>query len=195
MPSFQKGDLQDAICLLALTTERPRELDTVVSGLRSRHADINVSSTEEIDSLKKDANVNMDEQEERGNDEDIDMDFEVFEDGNATGDQQSLASLRNKVLDRLAEILARMKTDRARQTAAFLDPKHVSATYMVIRNQATAVDIFCSKNEGLDQRSHGGPGARKDDTDFLDSWKQLMQSISKQGPPVALLYRTFDDCL
>jgi hypothetical protein len=188
MPCFQNYDLQDAICLLALITERPQGLDTVAPGLRSCHADIDVSSTEQSNSLERNANVNVDMEEERRKDEDEDMDFEVFEHANATGDQQYLDSLRNRVLDRLAEILARVKTDRTRQTATFLDPKHVSATYMVIRDQAPAVDIFCSKNEGLDQRSHGGPGARNDDTDFLNSWKQLMQSISKQGSPDAVLY-------
>jgi len=62
MPCFQTCNLQGAICLLALTTERPQELDTVVPGLRSCDADMDVNSTEEFDSLKNNANLKNEEE-------------------------------------------------------------------------------------------------------------------------------------
>ena len=102
-------------------------------------------------------------------DKDEAMDLGIFNEADATDHQQYLALLRNKVLDRLAEILARVKTNRPRQAGPILDAKHVSATYMVIRDKDMAVDIFCSKNEGLDQRRQGEPEGSKDDTDFLNA--------------------------
>ncbi|KAF1930883.1 uncharacterized protein M421DRAFT_418356 [Didymella exigua CBS 183.55] len=85
--------------------------------------------------------------------------FEVVHDAKGSGNQQDLASMRNKVLDRLAEILVTVKTNRAGQsrTLSFLEPKHVSATSMIIGDPSTAVGIFCSRDREIDQRGHGCP--------------------------------------
>lgn len=84
-------------------------------------------------------------------------------------------ALRNKVLDRLAEILARYKSDRTVNKGPILDPKHVSSTMMIIDEENNKVKILCAKNEGLDQHNS------TDDTDFLNSWKACMERISREG--------------
>ncbi|KAL9632463.1 MAG: hypothetical protein Q9164_005307 [Protoblastenia rupestris] len=84
-------------------------------------------------------------------------------------------ALRNKVLDRLAETLARYKSDRTVNKGPILDPKHVSSTMMIIDEEHNKVKILCAKNEGLDQHNS------TDDTDFLSSWKACMEHISREG--------------
>jgi hypothetical protein len=84
-------------------------------------------------------------------------------------------ALRNKVLDRLAETLARYKSDRTVNKGPILDPKHVSSTMMIIDEEHNKVKILCAKNEGLDQHNS------TDDTDFLSSWKACMERISREG--------------
>ncbi len=83
--------------------------------------------------------------------------------------------LRNKVLDRLAEILARHKSDFTANKGPILDPKHVSSTLMIIDEEHNKVKILCAKNEGLDQNNS------TDDTDFLGSWKACMERISRKS--------------
>ncbi|KAF1993802.1 hypothetical protein P154DRAFT_384427, partial [Amniculicola lignicola CBS 123094] len=86
-----------------------------------------------------------------------------------------LKVLRNKVLDRLAETLARYKSDRTVNKGPVLDPKHVSSTMMIIDEEHNKVKILCAKNEGLNQHNS------TDDTDFLNCWKACMEHISKEG--------------
>lgn len=186
MSCLQIHDLQDAICLLALATEHPQTIDRLKLKPRNLHVEINASSDAAPESLTADATVKIEKEKDEGI-------SEVFDDANASSSQQDLASLRNKVLDRLAEILARVKTNRAGRSRTILDPKHVSATFMIIRNQFTTVDIYCSKNEGLDQQIPGQPKGRKDDTDFLNTWKTHMQDISNKGSPAAVFFRSSHD--
>lgn len=91
-------------------------------------------------------------------------------------DEQSyVAELRDKVLDRLAETLARFKSDPDGNRGFPLGSKHVSSTMMIVYHQSTRVKFLCAKNEGLDQ------GDTTEDTDFLDSWRKCMECISKTG--------------
>lgn len=83
--------------------------------------------------------------------------------------------LRNKVLDRLAEILAKYKTDRKVKRGPLLDPKYVSSTMMMVDEEHEKVKILCAKNEGLNQNNS------TDDTDFLDDWKTCMERIARQS--------------
>jgi len=110
------------------------------------------------------------------------------EDENVDGivdEKMHLVSLRDRVLDRLAEVLSRFKTDRTRRKGAFLDPKHVSAAFMVIHDHCSRVDIYCVKNEGLNQRN--GNGSKDNtDTDFLETWSRYMRCISKRGACLAV---------
>ncbi|KAK5214941.1 hypothetical protein LTR96_011628 [Exophiala xenobiotica] len=84
-------------------------------------------------------------------------------------EQQYLAELQNKILDRLAETLARFKSDpKARNS---FDAKHVSSAMMVVYRKDERVKILCSKNEGLDT----------EDRDFLRDWKDCMETIARRG--------------
>lgn len=83
--------------------------------------------------------------------------------------EQYCIELKNQFLDRLAETLARFKTDAQAKTSN--DAKHVSAAMMVCYEDEERVKIFCAKNEGLEQ----------EDEDFLARWKLLMESIARKG--------------
>lgn len=72
-------------------------------------------------------------------------------------------TLRNKVLDRLAKILIRYKSDRTVNKGPILDLKHVSSTIIIIDEKYNKIKILYAKNEGLDQHNS------TDDTDFLSS--------------------------
>jgi len=85
------------------------------------------------------------------------------------------STLLNKVLDRLAETLARYKTDRTTHRGLVLDSKHVSSTLMIVDEDHSKVKILCAKNEGLEQQNS------TNDTDFLASWKTCMERISREG--------------
>ncbi|KAG0645697.1 NADPH-dependent 1-acyldihydroxyacetone phosphate reductase [Hyphodiscus hymeniophilus] len=89
--------------------------------------------------------------------------------------KRDLDALRDKVLDRLAETMARYKTDPKRGKNAILDPKHVSSATMILYDDEKMVKILCSKTEGLAE------GNSNDDTDFLNSWKSCMERISRTG--------------
>ena len=84
-------------------------------------------------------------------------------------EQQHLAELQSKILDRLAETLARFKSDpKARKS---IDAKHVSSAMMIVYQKNERVKILCSKNEGLDI----------EDNAFLRDWKNCMETIAKKG--------------
>ncbi|KAK5110584.1 hypothetical protein LTR85_000984 [Meristemomyces frigidus] len=135
-------DLEDAICLLALFTDRHPDPEHYVSTV-----DFHASTRCE------------DEGDDWGEDE------EALATIDNAQDEQLWYT---KVLDRLAETLARFKTDRGKKKN--LDAKHVAATLMVIDTQRQKVKIICAKNEGLD---------KKDET-FLHEWKGCMEGISSK---------------
>lgn len=88
-----------------------------------------------------------------------------------------LNSLKRNALDRLAEILARFKTDRMAQLKGEanetknLDAKHVASTTMIEDKKGGRVMILCSKNNGIDSL----------DQEFLANLKEKLEYISKGG--------------
>ena len=152
-------DLDVAISVLALITRRPQDLDKLQ---REQGATTNAYSALEL----------LLEQGEHEPGDEIDS----SEDGDVDSQlDPDPGTLRNKVLDRLAETLARYKTDPREKENTGLDAKHVSSTMMVVDEQRERIKIFCSKNEGLDQR------ADNIDLEFLDRWKVCMEAVAKNG--------------
>lgn len=105
--------------------------------------------------------------------DDLEEETEVANNGEKEK-QWCFATLKNKVLDRLAETLARFKTEPKGTRKSFLDPKHVSSTMMNIYQQLKKVEFLCTKNEGLNQGDTS-------DTGFLNSWKLCIKNLSKKG--------------
>lgn len=122
---------------------------------------------------------------EKTSDDDDADDTENLEDVeiSSTDDEKkhNLDALRNKVLDRLAETLARYKSDPKGGKGSILDPKYVSSTMMIMYDDENKVKILCAKNEGLAQ------GYSTDDTDFLNSWKACIERISRAGKLIRAL--------
>lgn len=144
-------NLDDAICLLASIPDRPPDPE----GLNQ----------EESEASDMDRNSESDLYDEISDD---DIEYPTVLDTNSKGDQY-LTELKNQFLDRLAEILARFKTNPKAKKSK--DAKHVSATMMACHEAKESVKIFCAKNEGLDH----------EDRKFLSEWKQHMENIAKKG--------------
>ncbi|KUM56689.1 hypothetical protein ACN42_g10512 [Penicillium freii] len=142
-------NLEDAICLLALISDRAPGLEE--STQRTEPSDID----SELESYPNDE------------------EFDDPEDPTALGadpeHEQYRIQLKNQFLDRLAETLARFKTDAQAKTSN--DAKHASAAMMVCYEDEGRVKILCAKNEGLEQ----------EDEDFLARWKLLTESIARKG--------------
>ena len=150
--------LHASVCLFRLLAERPANLDELFLDHKEAF-------------LEKGAFDNADNEESYPKEDLEDVDIISAEDI----EEHSAKALRNKVLDRLAEILARYKSDRTVDKGPILDPKHVSSTMMIIDEEHNKVKILCAKNEGLNQHNS------TDDTDFLGSWKACMERISREG--------------
>jgi hypothetical protein len=153
--------LHPSICLLRLLVERPANLDELV--LDYKKASSETSNSDDAESGEDDLVEGLDDVEI--------ISFEAMK-------ERDLKDLRNRVLDRLAEILARYKSDRTVKKGPILDPKHVSSTMMIMDAKHNKVIILCAKNEGLNQNNS------TDDTDFLSSWKACMERISSGGKVV-----------
>jgi hypothetical protein len=156
-----QNHLHAAICLLGLIMARPASLDELL-----------IESEEPV-------------AEKTSSSDDADDDPEDLEDVEISNvddeKKRDLDALRNKVLDRLAETLARYKSDPKRGKGSILDPEHVSSTMMIMYEDENRVKILCAKNEGLTQ------GNSTDDTDFLNSWKACMERISRAGKLIRAL--------
>lgn len=154
--------LHSSICLLRILTERPANLDDFV--LDPAATSPNETTSDNADSGEEDPGEDLEDLESR--------DTESTEDRNPK-------ALRNRVLDRLAEILARFKSDRTTSKGPTRDAKHVSSTIMIVDEDHNMVKIFCAKNEGLVQDN------TTDDTDFLDFWKACKERMSRNGKLVS----------
>lgn len=150
--------LHPSICLLELLTGRPANLDELIIDSKKSSLVSDISDT--ADSGECDLEEDL-------------KDVEIISAEDAK--QHHPKILRNKVLDRLAETLARYKSDPNVNSGPILDPKHVSSTMMIIDEKHNKVEILCAKNEGLDQHDS------TDDTDFLNSWKTSMERIARKG--------------
>ncbi|RDW57788.1 hypothetical protein BP5796_12589 [Coleophoma crateriformis] len=150
--------LHASICLVRLLAERPKNLDKLV--LDHKEAFLEKNTSDNADSA---------EGYPEGDLEDVEIiSAEDMKERNSK-------ALRNKILDRRAETLARYKSDRTANKGPILDPKHVSSTMMIMDEEHSKVKVLCAKSEGLDQHNS------TDDTDFLSSWKACMERISREG--------------
>ncbi|UKZ75490.1 hypothetical protein TrVFT333_003176 [Trichoderma virens FT-333] len=139
-------DLEDAICLLASIIDRQPDLGLALD-------------------LELDHDVEKTQDSHDGIEEVDDLSILDAEKDEA----QSLTELQNKFLDRLAEALARFKTNPKNRSSP--DAKHVSSTLMVVYKHQQRVKIMCSKNEGLDE----------EDRTFLGNWKIYMEAVANTG--------------
>ncbi len=164
------GDLEDAICLLALIIRGPPDLEAlIVTDKRLHSLSDGLEQKPDVD-LKKGPETGIEALQEI----DVGIDgIEELEDlqiiGTDKDEQRYLAGLRSKILDRLAETLARFKSDP--KAGKSIDAKHVCSAMMIVNQKDERVKILCSKNEGLD----------KDDIDFLRDWKDCMETIARRG--------------
>jgi hypothetical protein len=154
-------NLHLASCLLALITERPPNLQEILAKYEDENSGMQ----------KDDPGTDTDVSDELDDDADEEQE-EIANITNNSGSDSYLSTLRDKLLDRLAEVLARFKSD-AKSKGPRLDAKHVASVMMYY--QPRNVKILCAKNEGLDQ------GKRAEDTNFLDAWSRLMESIASKG--------------
>ena len=151
--------LDYAICLLALISQRPVDNEEIPELLRGVSSE-NVGVTQTSDFLPDEHEAATDAANElRG--------LEIVDTGKSEHLQH--ADMLSKVLDRLAETLARFKSPRG--TKCTLDAKNVCATMMSVHHKDSPVRIFCSKNEGLDE----------EDVQFLARWEECMQFVAKKG--------------
>jgi hypothetical protein len=148
-----QNQLHKAICLLSLITARPADLDDLPVDSKEPETKDASSETEDDAEDLEDAEISNPEDEKKRN----------------------LDVLRNKVLDRLAETLARYKSDPRGGKGSTPDAKHVASTMMIMYDDEHKVKILCAKNEGLDQ------GKSTEDSDFLNSWKGCMERIARAG--------------
>ncbi len=102
-PQSSRENLRAAICLLALSTSRPPDLDEILAGTEKCSAEL--TETPEVDSLSA---VSLSENELA----DVVEGLENFDRDEEVDEVLSPMALKDKVLDRLAEVLARFKTDR-----------------------------------------------------------------------------------
>ncbi|PIG81966.1 hypothetical protein AARAC_002228 [Aspergillus arachidicola] len=117
---------------------------------------------------------------EQGSDEELDKltDETDFEDEVTTSDPTTaLILLKQRSLDRLAEVLARFKTrksgrhGRGKKKDGNLDAKHVTSVAIVEDSTLQRVTYLCAKNEGL----------VGEDEVFLGRLCELLTSILKNG--------------
>lgn len=164
-PPHIQENLYAAICVLALISQRPQGVDELLTR------------------NEKSADRNSEKACTESDSEDCAQDLEITEEDEDVGESEEeplhLTQLRDKVLNRLAETLARFKSDPKGNRGYPLDPKHVSSTMMIEYRGSEAVRFLCAKNEGLDQRD------TTEDTDFLESWRKCMECISKRGKSIS----------
>ena len=169
-PRSTAEDLDDAICLLALVTKRPPNIEGLLVPSREAQKDDTLKPTLDVARIEAPAieagvlqvetDVGVDGIEELD-------DLQIID--TKKDEQQDTAELQSKVLDCLAETLAKFKSDPGAKGS--LDAKHVSSAMMIVYKEDERVEILCSKNEGLDL----------EDITFLRDWKDCMETIAKTG--------------
>jgi hypothetical protein len=156
-PSAIYEDLSDAICLLKLIDDREPETEQIGSR--------NLSGNAESTGYDR-------ERDEDGDQVEVELagleELDTIDRNN--DDRKYILELRDKLLDRLAETLARFKSDPGRKMHQ-MDADHVSSTIMILCEKKMETIIICTKNNALD----------KDDEDFLAQWMVLMECISNSG--------------
>jgi hypothetical protein len=87
----------------------------------------------------------------------------------ADSEDDRLRRLKDVLVDRLAEILARFKSP---PKLGNQDAKHVSSVILIEHTGNDGITFICAKNNGLDEQ---------DKEDFLPKWKNLMEEASQSG--------------
>jgi hypothetical protein len=171
-------NLHAAICVLALILQRPQDLHELLA----REQGSNDENDENLPIRTTSVTAESCDAAEVGKEgyfdtdfEDPEEEYEIIDVDEGLDNKSNLAVLRDKVLDRLAESLARFKSDPRGNRGPHLDSKHVSSTMMIEYSQPIKVKFLCAKNEGLDQ------GGTAEDSKFLDSWSRCMECISNRG--------------
>ncbi|KAL1851986.1 hypothetical protein Daus18300_012410 [Diaporthe australafricana] len=102
------------------------------------------------------------------------LDEAEFEDAVALGDTAA-GDVKQKFLDRLAEVLARFKTAKGSgdMKKPNSDAKHVTSVIMLEDARSKSATFLCAKNEGLDA----------DDSAFLEKLECLLKDIKDNGKP------------
>ncbi|KAF2250218.1 hypothetical protein BU26DRAFT_297265 [Trematosphaeria pertusa] len=114
------------------------------------------------------------EEPENEDDEEVDLeDLNTYDLPPESAEKEALSLLQDKLLDRLAETLARYKSDpkKADPRTRGLDAKHVCAAMMRVHAAEERAEIVCAKNEGLDAV----------DRVFLEGWKRAVEGIARSG--------------
>ncbi|KAI1339083.1 hypothetical protein F5Y15DRAFT_93504 [Xylariaceae sp. FL0016] len=101
-----------------------------------------------------------------------------------------LGEIKTRALDRLAEILARFKTDKSknRPPHKHQDAKHVTAVVMAEDFTRGYLTFFCAKNEGLDDI----------DLRFLGKLQDILQKVTEDDTAhgrAEYVNQIFDTCL
>ncbi|KAK4089361.1 hypothetical protein Purlil1_6350 [Purpureocillium lilacinum] len=84
-----------------------------------------------------------------------------------SSEDAQLSKLKDELVDRLSETLARFKSP---PSPANQDAKHVSSVILIESAEHNTVTFLCAKNEGLDEQ---------DREQFLRGWKDLMEKIAR----------------
>ncbi|KAJ5394977.1 uncharacterized protein N7487_009280 [Penicillium crustosum] len=137
-------NLDDAICLLGLISERPPDLQEPTQ--QTEPSDID----KELESYL--------------NDEEFDDPEDPTVSGADPEHEQYRIELKNQFLDRLAVTLARFKTTSN-------GARHISALMMVCYEDEGRVKIFCAKNEGLEQEDKDFLTRWKLLMSIIDRWR------------------------
>ena len=171
---FSRQGLEAAISLLKLTTDRIQ--DETTAGLAVQETQNTTGASEAPASLEEGEDARTNSVSSNSNDgedgiEELD-ETDDYDDG-------EIVLLVNKVLDRLAEVLSRFKSDTLSRKSKKLGPSHVSSILMIYPKDKRPTKILCSKNEGLDNK----------DEAFIKNWANCMEAIALNGKPAKLRER------
>ena len=168
---FSKQNLEAAISLLALVTDRVQDESTTELAAQKTQDTTSVSRAPA--SLQNEHGAVTRSQRSDGDTQDVEIeelsDSDDYDIEGIKGADQAL--LLNKALDRLAEILSRYKSDPSSRKLRKLGPSHVAGTLLMIPQNGKPTKILCSKNEGLDDK----------DKVFIRNWADCMQLIAANG--------------
>lgn len=145
------------------------DLTNVLSLIMKRGPDVGYEDDEaptsdSPHSIERD--IDLEEKEEH-------VDEAEFEDAAALGDAAA-SDIKQKFLDRLAEVLARFKTAKGSDTKKRnSDAKHVTSVIMLEEAKSKSATFLCAKNEGLDAV----------DLAFLKKLECLLEDIKDNGKP------------
>ncbi|RKK79213.1 hypothetical protein BFJ71_g16289 [Fusarium oxysporum] len=154
-------DLTDAICLLTSLTQVAPTSHPLSDPIGTGSKSLGCKDTVDVDYSQDDP---------------VDSEAGKFGDHfEADSEDARLRRLKDMLVDRLAEILARFKSS---PKSGNQDAKHVSSVILIEHAGNDGITFICAKNNGLDEQ---------DKEDFLPKWKNLMERASQSGKGVSTL--------